>query len=299
MRPQPPFFSVIIPTYARPRLLDGCLHSLTRLDYPRSRFEVIVVDDGGDVSLEPMLDRFRSQLDVKLLRQAHLGPAAARNTGAAAACGRYLAFTDDDCRPEKNWLRALAERFTAAPRAAVGGPTLNARPENLFASASLMLIRHLVHYPQRGTPRLWFLSTSNLAVPADQFRRMGGFDTRAFAFVSEDRDFCDRWQHCGYEIVYAPEAIVHHVDMLTLHAFCRQQFNYGRGSYRFRKERAARRAEPLRIADLKFYINSFHYPFQHSQGVRAWQLFAALLLARLANATGFLWEAVAAELRSQ
>ena len=81
MNPSLPFFSVIIPTYARPGLLAGCLESLTRMDYPRSRFEVLVVDDGGDVSLEQVIDRVRNQLEVKLLRQDHLGPAAARNRG--------------------------------------------------------------------------------------------------------------------------------------------------------------------------------------------------------------------------
>ena len=162
-----------------------------------------------------------------------------------------------------------------------------------------MLIYHLVYHSPQTSAHTCFLSTSNLAVPAEQFRRIGGFDTHTFAFVSEDRDFCDRWQHCGYEMIYAPEAAVYHVDVLTLRAFCRQQFNYGRGSYRFHTTRAARRAEPLRLADLDFYIHSLCCPFQQTSSVRTWQIFAALLLARLANVTGFLWEAVASRFSSR
>ena len=41
-----PYFSVIIPTHARPDRLAACLEALANLDYPRDRFEVIVVDDG-------------------------------------------------------------------------------------------------------------------------------------------------------------------------------------------------------------------------------------------------------------
>ena len=44
-----PFFSVIIPTYERPVPLASCLKALARMDYPRERFEVIVVDDQHQV----------------------------------------------------------------------------------------------------------------------------------------------------------------------------------------------------------------------------------------------------------
>ena len=42
-----PNFSVIIPTYNRPRHVTRCLRALTQQDYPRQLFEVIVVDDGS------------------------------------------------------------------------------------------------------------------------------------------------------------------------------------------------------------------------------------------------------------
>lgn len=99
-------FSLIIPTYARPKQLGNCLESLTQLIAPRSGFEIIIVDDGNPESLEPVVAPFREKLNLRLLRQENGGPAKARNTGAAAARGRHLAFTDDDCRPEPNWLCA-------------------------------------------------------------------------------------------------------------------------------------------------------------------------------------------------
>ena len=94
--------SIVIPTYGRPDQLAACLDSLEALDYPRDRFEVIVVDDGSPQPLPP----YGGALRVTLVRQAHAGPAAARNTGAAASRGRWLAFTDDDCRPAKIATRA-------------------------------------------------------------------------------------------------------------------------------------------------------------------------------------------------
>jgi len=59
-----PFVSIIIPTRRRPRQLEVCLESLTELDYPRNRFEVIIVDDGGESSLDGVLAPFKKSLDI-------------------------------------------------------------------------------------------------------------------------------------------------------------------------------------------------------------------------------------------
>ncbi|MCA9810504.1 MAG: glycosyltransferase, partial [Candidatus Dadabacteria bacterium] len=40
---QKPFFTIVIPTYRRFDQLRECLHSISRLDYPRDDFEVVVV----------------------------------------------------------------------------------------------------------------------------------------------------------------------------------------------------------------------------------------------------------------
>lgn len=102
-----PFFSIIVATYARSAQLATCLQSLTHLEYPRDRFEVIVVDDGSKVPPEAEVAGFHGRLHVTLLTQHHAGPAKARNTGAARAKGQFLAFTDDDYVPSNNWLQAL------------------------------------------------------------------------------------------------------------------------------------------------------------------------------------------------
>ncbi|MFC1578256.1 glycosyltransferase [Thermodesulfobacteriota bacterium] len=127
-----PFISIIIPTYKRPERLAVCLKSLSRLDYPRERFEVIVVDDGSRKPPETVIAEFQGDFDVMLFTQIHAGPATARNTGAAQAKGEVLAFTDDDCEPAADWLQTLAQRFAATPNCAIGGRALNGLPDNPF-----------------------------------------------------------------------------------------------------------------------------------------------------------------------
>jgi len=53
-----PFFSVIVPTYNCPEKLADCLESLSHLEYPRDRFEIIVGDDGSEVIPETLVASF-------------------------------------------------------------------------------------------------------------------------------------------------------------------------------------------------------------------------------------------------
>jgi len=238
-----PTFSIIVPTYNRPDQLATCLQGLAQLDYARARFEVIVVDDASDTSPQHAVAPFRQQLDVHLLVQAHGGPAAARNAGAGVARGRYLAFTDDDCTPAADWLQALESRFAQTPYHAIGGPMLNAYPDNAYAVASQLILDLMFAHCNADPDQARFLASNNLAMPADGFRAIGGFDAAHFPIAAgEDRDICERWLEGGYGIIYAPEVRVFHAHRLTLGSFWRQHLNRGRAVVWIHQARQARGA---------------------------------------------------------
>jgi GT2 family glycosyltransferase len=287
---QPPLFSIIVPTYARPAQLAACLQSLARLDYPRDRFEVVVVDDGSPTPPAEVIAAFSGHMDVTLLAQAHAGPAAGRNAGAAQAQGEYLAFTDDDCAPAADWLHALAARLAPAPGCAVGGRTINALPDNPYSTASQLLIDYLYSYYNAEPDRACFLTSNNLALPAALFRAGGGFDAGFPRAAAEDREFCDRWLRRGQRMAYAPEALVYHAHRLTLRAFWRQHFNYGRGAFHFHQVRARRGQERLRMEPRQFYLNLVRHSFSQAQGGRALLLALLLIMSQAANAAGFFRE---------
>lgn len=146
MKQEKHFFSIITPTYNRPDKLADCLESLSRQDYPHDRFEVIVIDDGSDTPLQPVVTSFLDQLDLTLLKQTNAGPAAARNTGVEKAKGDFLVFIDDDCKPGTHWLQNLSERCLRAPDQAVGGRTMNGLPNNPFSAASQAIIDVVYSY---------------------------------------------------------------------------------------------------------------------------------------------------------
>ena len=287
-----PFFSIVIPTYNRPGALVTCLSALLHLDYPRDRFEVIVVDDGGDVPLDVTAAPFRARLNLTLHRQANAGPATARNQGASLAQGPYLAFTDDDCAPAPDWLARLAEQLKAAPHAMVGGQTVNALPHNPFAEASQALISYLYAYERRQPGGMNFVASNNIALLRNLFFEVGGFDASYPRAAGEDRAFCDAWRAAGHPILYAPEALVHHRHHLTLRSFWRQHAGYGRGAFQVRHARSEETDQGITFEPGSFYLGLLRYPFaQHNAATAAVQTLM-LLLSQIATGVGFFQEAL-------
>src|SRR4051812_17690574 len=110
--------SVVIPTYRRPVLLSHCLGALARQTLDPADYEVIVVSDGPDLVAEQTVRQLAAPPGLRFLHLPEKkGPAAARNLGWRNASGRLIAFTDDDCLPDANWLRALWEAYTAGEKA--------------------------------------------------------------------------------------------------------------------------------------------------------------------------------------
>ena len=259
------------------------------MDYPRSDFEVIVVDDGQSVP-EELIAPFKERLDVTVCAQAHAGPATARNNGAAKAAGRFLAFTDDDCLPASDWLQNLARCFERSPERAVGGRTLNALPDNPYSSASQFLIDYLYGYYNADPGQAKFFASNNLAIPAERFRAIGSFDAVWHRAAAEDRDLCDRWLQQGLQMIYAEEVVVYHAHVLTFRTFLRQHFSYGRGAFWFHRKRARSGVRDLKVEPVRFYRDLLLYPIVRKQGWRVPLLMALLLISQIANALGFFWE---------
>jgi glycosyltransferase involved in cell wall biosynthesis len=283
------FISVIVPTYERPVHVSKCLSALADQQYPRDRFEVLVVDDGGSAPLTGVVNSLRHRLDVTLLRQPHSGPATARNYGAAHAKGSYLAFTDDDCRPSPDWLVTLSSFFRQCPDCVLGGRTLNDLAGNLYSTASQLLVDYLYLSWNSTTGPATFFASNNLALPSHVFRIVGGFDGEWDRAAGEDRDFCDRLVIHGYRLMYVPEALVRHAHVLGVWSFVRQHFNYGWGAHRIHVLRATRCGKRMQFAPLSFYLKAVVYPFTRPISVRKAGLLAILLgLAQAANAVGWL-----------
>lgn len=171
-----PAVSVIVPTCARPRLLERCVAALERQTLPREAFEVIVVDDGASRD----------------------GPAAARNRGWRQARSPIVAFTDDDTEPDPRWLEEGLKPFQTGADAVSG-------------RIVMPLARTPTDYERdaQGLERAEFV-TANCLVRREVLERLGGFDESFRLPWREDSDLHFRLLEGGFRIARAPEAVVVH-----------------------------------------------------------------------------------------
>jgi glycosyltransferase involved in cell wall biosynthesis len=285
-----PLFSVVIPTYDCAQPLRSCLEGLTAQKFSRDEFEVIISDDGSPMAMEPVAVPFRDRLRLTVVTHPNRGPGTARNRGVDRAQGTYLAFIDSDCVPAPDWLAALASRFARTPDHLICGGIVNALPANPFSAATQLIVTFVHEYYARQREGERFFNSTNIAVPAEGFRQLGGFNE--FLFTSEDYDLCHRWQHTGYEMTYAPEALVYHAHVLTFASFCRQHFRYGRGLFRCRLRIARRTRKPFRGERAGFYLRLLRFPLTRGQRPRDWLHALLVALSQVVTAGGVLREAL-------
>ena len=118
--PPPAAVSVVVPVRDRPRELARLLDAVAAT--APGVGEVVVVDDG---SADPGATvRVAAARGARVVRHPSTrGPAAARNTGAAAASGALVAFLDSDVVPEPGWLESLLGHL-ADPAVALAAPRI-------------------------------------------------------------------------------------------------------------------------------------------------------------------------------
>jgi glycosyltransferase involved in cell wall biosynthesis len=123
---------VVIPTWRRPQLLSKCIESLLNQSVEKSDFELVIVSDGPDETTKAILAPMQKKHPGGILH-IHLpykkGPAAARNLGWLQAKGKLIAFTDDDCIADKNWLKDIWEAWNGEELAAFSGRVIVPLPD--------------------------------------------------------------------------------------------------------------------------------------------------------------------------
>jgi len=191
-----PLFSVIVPTFQRNHLLARCLEKLSVQQMARDRYEVIVTDDGSASTAREMVS---SQFPwARWVRGPGRGPAANRNHGVKSALGRWLAFTDDDCLPDADWLAGFQSAAEAHPECALFEGAIYAdRPRRSLAE--------LAPINEKGG----YLWSGNFAISSRLFGEIGGFDERYVAAM-EDVDLRQRLKKAGHEALFLPSARVCH-----------------------------------------------------------------------------------------
>jgi mycofactocin glycosyltransferase len=222
--PPPTDVTIVIPVKDR---TDGLARLLTALAAECS--PVIVVDDG---SADPEAVRTVAQnagADV-LRHTAARGPAAARNTGLAAATTPLVAFLDSDVVPERGWLPALLTRF-ADPAVGLVAPRIVALPPFTGWLGRYEAVRSSLDLgpdPALVVPRSRVAYVPSAALLVRRTAVGSGFD--ADMHVAEDVDLVLRLHAAGWRLRYEPDARVAHDHRTTPRAWWLRKAFYGTGA---------------------------------------------------------------------
>jgi len=216
----PPLVSIIVPAYNAAATIDACVQSLLSLDYPRDRYEVIVVDNASTDDTARILSKYSGALRV--LQERTRGPAAARNAGLRNATYDLLAMTDADCLVDPQWLRELVAPLHHGNVAMVGGRILSVQPSTAIERFGEEIHDHEAAITRYVPP---YVITMNWASRRSHLESIGYFDERFLR--AEDVELSYRVARAGLTFAYAPGAIVFHHNERTLAGLFREGFDHG------------------------------------------------------------------------
>lgn len=199
--------SVLIATRNRADFLHKALASLQALDY--HSVEIIVVDQSPFASSVPDDPRFR------LIHSATVGKALALNIALAAARGRYLAFTDDDCTVFPDWISKGIDRFAACPDAGLIFGALLPAPHDTERTI-IPTFMPLSYEEHRGVGAIQVRAGAgaNMFARRSLFQKVKGFDATlgpGTALKScEEFDLSFRAVVAGFAVIRDPDNPVVH-----------------------------------------------------------------------------------------
>lgn len=200
-----PLISVIIPTYHDWDRLQLCLNALSNQTLSEDKFEIIVVNNDPDDIAPEILD---IPSNAKIINESKPGSYAARNKAVREAQGTFLAFTDSDCIPDKNWLFNALQIFSYKSVSRIGGK-VSVFCENKEKRTPAELFDLIFAFQQKkAVNKLGYSVTANLIVRREDFLQVGYFNEKLFS--GGDHEWNMRAKEKGMSIIYAPNVIVNH-----------------------------------------------------------------------------------------
>ena len=202
-----PFVSVIVPVFNDAERLKTCLDALEAQTYPKSLYEVIVVDNASDEgqNIKGVVAQFSQAIAAF---ESQPGSYAARNQGISLAKGEVIAFTDADCIPCHQWIEAGVNCLQDLNCGLVAGEI-----EIFFKDPSRPTPVELYESIAAFHQKQWleqehFGATANLFTWKKVLDRVGKFD--ATLKSAGDREWGNRVATFGYEQSYSSDAYVAH-----------------------------------------------------------------------------------------
>jgi glycosyltransferase involved in cell wall biosynthesis len=220
-------FSVVIATKNREALLGETLDALIAQQWPRERFEILIADNGStDNTRAVVCAAARRPGSPRIVYRLVTTPGKSHAVNALfkEVAGDIIALTDDDVRPEPDWLQAFATAFDETGADYAAGrilPRWETDPPSWLSEP----LYGVLAIPDNGGRRLTLGPDgdgrdvipvgANMAVRTCVVKRIGGLrhdlgKLSGTLRTGEDHEFFLRMVRAGYHGVYVPDALVRH-----------------------------------------------------------------------------------------
>jgi len=227
MNLEKPEISVIIPTWNSERFIEKCIKSINSQSFPRTNFEVIIVDDGSTDNTIKLAHS--SGVDL-VVRSEHHSAGRARNNGIKHSKSRILAFIDSDCTVENGWLETISKELQSF--SVISGPVSNGYTKSSIAWAEyLMEFSEFSLNKKRSTIR--FAVGCNAAYLRESLLSCGGFPEGRQ--LSEEVILCYNLNSKGIKVKFIPELRVKHFGRTKLSEYLSNMELLGRRAFFFSK----------------------------------------------------------------
>lgn len=230
-----PSVSIIIPVKNDEKNIKKCINSLEQSDYPKIKFEIIIVDGGSTDSTVNIIEKLQKDYEnIRLIRAEGVNTSVGRNIGVKEASGTIIINFSGHAISEKNFIKVLSNKLQSFNNDVAGVGCRDKIPadQTSFIAKSIDCIVNTVlggttmHQHAKIEGEKFVDSISFTAYRKEIFRKIGYFNPVLPS--GDDAEFNLRLRKSGYKLLYTPDTSVYRYRRETIRGFMKQMFNYGR-----------------------------------------------------------------------
>jgi len=229
-----PHVSVLVPAKNEARSIRACISSLMTQDYPREKYEVIVIDDSSSDTTPEIIRELQNRYSNLLFaRNAGTGTADARNTGLSLARGKVIVNFSAHAIAQTHYLATVVNRLNESDSTIAGVGCRHEIPSDDPFWAKVFGLAMRSPLGAMGTSHVQIVreelrdSIAFTAYRRGIFDKIGPFDSDLSEI--DDAEFNFRLREGGYQLLYTPAAVVFHRQPSNLAGFMRKMVRYGMG----------------------------------------------------------------------
>ncbi len=234
-----PMVSILVPAHNESVVIVRTVRALLNFDYPKDKYEIIVINDNSTDDTEQKLREIQQQFPDRRLMVVSTdnvvggsGKSNALNIGFSLSKGSVIAIYDADNTPEPPALRILVENLMADPKRGAVIGKFRTRNRNATILTRFVNIETLAYQCMNQAGRYFFFKLctipgTNYVIRRSIIEEIGGWDPKA---LSEDTEISFRLYRMGYYIQHMPLAVTWEQEPHLLPVWFRQRTRWAKGN---------------------------------------------------------------------